>query len=135
MRQQNWKDLMDYIFELEEDVAVIRGWSDIADYESSPGESPKLFKDITKDSFWIVMGRGDNESILQDALEHWECDVDKEGEYEFKAILKYYKGDYSTGESGCWEITHIEYNFVQTFLERERESKLNEILDFDNLFF
>jgi hypothetical protein len=82
------------------------------------------------------MGRGDNESILE-CIREWDCDVDKEGEYEFKAILKYQKGDYSTGESGYWEVQHIEFNFIQTFLEREREWKLNEILssDFEKLFF
>ena len=127
----NWKDLMDYVFELDEEIGVIIGYSDIAHKE---GYSSLYFKDLTVDSFWKVIGRGDNESILQDVLEHWECDVDKEGEYEFKAILKYYKGDYSIGEMGYYEIVHIEYKFLQTFLERERESKLNEILDFDNLF-
>ena len=127
----NWKDLMDYVFELDEEIGVIIGCSDIAHKE---GYSSLYFKDLTVDSFWKVIGRGDNESILHDTLEHWECNVDKEGEYEFKAILKYYKGDYSVGESGYWEITHIEYKFLQTFLERERESKLEKIFDFDNLF-
>jgi hypothetical protein len=127
-----WKDTMDYVFELDEEIAVIIGCSDIAHKE---GYSSLYFKDLTVDSFWKVIGRGDNESILQDALEHWECDVDKEGEYEFKAILKYYKGDYSIGEMGYYEIVHIEYKFLQTFLERERESKLEKIFDdFDNLF-
>ena len=128
---KDWKDLMDYVFELDEEIAVIIGYSDIAHKE---GYSSLYFKDLTVDSFWIVIGRCDNELILSDALEHWECDVDKEGEYEFKAILKYYKGDYSVGESGYWEIQHIEYNFIQTFLEREREIKLDTIFDFDNLF-
>jgi len=132
MIKGDWKDLMDYVFELDEEVAVVIGCSDI---DHKEGYSSLYFKDLTVDSFWKVIGRGDNELILRDALEHWECDVDKEGEYEFKAILKYYKGDYSVGESGYWEIQHIEYKFIQTFLERERESKLNEILDFDNLFF
>ena len=125
-----WKDIMDYVFGLDEEVAVIIGCSDIAHKE---GYSSLYFKDLTVDSFWKVIGRGDNESILESIVE-CECGVDKEGEYEFKAILKYYKGDYSIGESGYWEITHIEYNFIQTFLERERDSKLEKILDFDNLF-
>ena len=129
--KETWKDIMDYVFELEEEIAVIIGCSDISHKD---GYSSLYFKDLTVDSFWTVIGRGDNELILRDALEHWECDVDKEGEYEFKAILKYYKGDYSVGESGHWEIEHIEFNFIQTFLERQRESKLNEIFDFDNLF-
>ncbi len=129
---KDWKDLMDYVFELDEEIAVIIGRSDISHKD---GYSSLYFKDLAVDSFWTVIGRGDNELILRDALEHWECDVDKEGEYEFKAILKYYKGDYSVGESGYWEITHIEYKFIQTFLERERESKLEKIFDdFDNLF-
>jgi hypothetical protein len=128
---KDWKDLMDYVFELDEEIAVIIGCSDIYHKE---GYSSLYFKDLTIDSFWKVIGRGDNESILQDALQHWECDVHSEGEYEFKAILKYYKGDYSVGEMGYWEIQHIEYNFIQTFLEREREFKLDTILDFDNLF-
>ncbi len=131
MIKGDWKDLMDYVFELDEEVAVVIGCSDIVHKE---GYSSLYFKDLTVDSFWKLIGRGDNELILRDALEHWECDVDKEGEYEFKAILKYYKGDYSVGESGYWEIQHIEYKFIQTFLEREREEKLETILDFDNLF-
>ena len=100
-----WKDTMDYVFELDEEVAVIIGVSDI---DHKDGYSSLYFKDLTVDSFWKVIGRGDNELILRDALEHWECDVDKEGEYEFKAILKYYKGDYSVGEMGYWEVQHIE---------------------------
>ena len=131
--KETWKDIMNYVLELDEEIAVIIGYSDIAHKE---GYSSLYFKDLTVDSFWKVIGRGDNESILQDTLEHWECDVDKEGEYEFKSILKYYKGDYSVGESGYWEIEHIEFNFIQTFLEREREYKLNEILssDLEDLF-
>jgi len=131
MIESNWKDTMDYIFELDEEVAVIIGYSDISHKE---GYSSLYFKDLTVNSFWKVIGRGDNESILEDTLQHWGCDVDKEGEYEFKAILKYYKGDYSIGEMGYYEIVHIEYKFIQTFLERERESKLEKIFDLDNLF-
>jgi hypothetical protein len=32
------------------------------------------------------------------------------------------------------EVKYIEFKFIQTFLERERESKLDKLLDFDNLF-
>jgi len=131
LQKGDWKDLMYELLEIDEYISVIIGVSDIAHKE---GYSSLYFKDLTTDSFWKIIGRGDNESILHDTLEHWECDVDKEGEYEFKAILKYYKGDYSVGEMGYWEITHIEYKFIQTFLERERNSKLDTILDFDNLF-
>jgi hypothetical protein len=129
---ESWEEIMNYIFELDEEVAVIIGYSDIAHKEN---HSRLYFKDLTSESFWKVMGRGDEESVLESLID-CECNVDEEGEYEFKAILKYQKGDYSTGESGYWEIKHIEYKFTQTFLEREREWKLNEILssDFEKLF-
>jgi len=104
---ETWKELMDYIFELDNDIVVIIGYSDITHKE---GYSSLYFKDLNVDSFRKVIGRGDN---------------------EIKAILKYYSGDYSVGENGYFEIEHIEYNFIQTFLEREREFKLNEIFDFD----
>jgi hypothetical protein len=132
MENETWKDIMDYIFELEEGVSVIIGCSDISRYES-PFPSPFFFKDLKSENFWILMGRVDNDSILETLVEY-ECEVDKEGEYEFKAILKYFKGDYSTGESGYWEIQHIEFKLIQTFQEREREYKLNELLNFNNFF-
>ncbi len=126
----DWKDLMDELFKIDECISAIMGVADISHRENHSGF---YFKDLTLDSFWKVIGRVDNESLL-DSLVEWECSVQKEGEYEFKAILKYYKGDYSVGEMGYWEVQHIEYDFIQTFLERERETKLDTILDFDNLF-
>jgi hypothetical protein len=128
----DYKDIMDQIFDLEEYLVVIRGFSDIYRYEL-PFHSPFFFKDLKSENFWILMGRVDNDSILE-ALVEYDFEVDKEGEYEFKAILKYIKGDYSTGESGYWEIKHIEFELIQTFQEREREYKLNELLNFNNLF-
>jgi hypothetical protein len=128
--ETTFKDIMDYVFELDECMAVIIGHADITDYESSPGTSPKLFKDLTVDSFWKILGRGDDESILE-AIREIDCDVELEGEYEFKAILKYYKGDYSVGESGYWEVAHIEFNLIQTIVERERNSKLDELFNID----
>ena len=126
-----YKEIMDYVFEISENMSVIIGYADITRRD---GYSSLYFKDLTKDSFWVVLGNGDSESILQNLL-HWECDVELDGEYEFKAILKYYSGDYSVGESGFWEISHIEFKLVQTIIERERNSKLDYLFDdIDKLF-
>jgi hypothetical protein len=126
---KSWKELMDDTFDLVQNITVIIGYCDITDYDSHPGESPKLFKDLKKDSFWIVLGNGNNEEILEE-IKEIDCDVKLEGEYEFKAILEYYKGDYNKGERGYWEVKHIEFKLIQTLLERDRNEKLNKILYF-----
>ena len=54
--------------------------------------------------------------------------VQCEGEYHFNAVLKYDKCD---DYNGYWYIDYIEMNFQQTFVEREREYKLNTLLDND----
>jgi predicted SprT family Zn-dependent metalloprotease len=65
-------------------------------------------------------------------MSEFVCDVDKDGEYEFKAVLKWVPGEYD--ERGCstmrdyLEVEHIEFNLIQTFQQRERQSKLDEIL-------
>ena len=134
-----YKQILEDILELDEQVTIIRGISDIImdPLKSHPlGYLPeeRIFKDFDKDSFWIVMGRGTEELIVESMSES-VCDVDRDGEYEFKAILKWVTGDYD--EYGrCTmrdylEVEHIEFNLIQTFQQRERQSKLDEILSED----
>ena len=134
-----YKQILEDILELDEQVTIIRGISDIImdPLKSHPlGYLPeeRIFKDFDKDSFWIVMGRGTEELIVESMSES-VCDVDRDGEYEFKAILKWVPGDYD--EYGrCTmrdylEVEHIEFNLIQTFQQRERQSKLDEILSED----
>ena len=135
----DYKQILEDILELDEQVTIIRGISDIImdPLKSHPlGYLPeeRIFKDFDKDSFWIVMGRGTEELIVESMSES-VCDVDRDGEYEFKAILKWVPGDYD--EYGrCTmrdylEVEHIEFNLIQTFQQRERQSKLDEILSED----
>ena len=135
----DYKQILEDIIELDERITIIRGISDIImDPLKShtlvyPPEE-RIFKDFNKDSFWIVMGRGTEELIVE-AMSEYVCDVDRDGEYEFKAILKWAPGDYD--ERGCptmrdyLEVEHIEFNLIQTFQQRERQSKLDEILNKD----
>lgn len=140
----DYKQILEDILELDEQITIIRGISDIImdPLKSHPlGYLPeeRIFKDFDKDSFWIVMGRGTEELIVESMSES-VCDVDRDGEYEFKAILKWVPGDYD--EYGrCTmrdylEVEHIEFNLIQTFQQRERQSKLDEILnkDLEDLF-
>lgn len=133
----DYKQILEDILELDNEITIIRGISDIImdPLKSHPlGYLPeeRIFKDFNKDSFWIVMGRGTDELIVE-AMSEAVCDVDRDGEYEFKAILKWIPGDYD--ERGCptmrdyLELEHIEFNLIQTFQQRERQSKLDEILN------
>jgi hypothetical protein len=131
----DYKQILEDILELDERITIIRGISDII---MDPLRHPlwylpeeRIFKDFNKDSFWIVMGRGTDELIVE-SMSEFVCDVDKDGEYEFKAVLKWVPGEYD--ERGCptmrdyLEVEHIEFNLIQTFQQRERQSKLDEIL-------
>jgi hypothetical protein len=139
----DYKQILEDILELDERITIIRGISDII---MDPLRHPlwylpeeRIFKDFNKDSFWIVMGRGTDELIVE-SMSEFVCDVDKDGEYEFKAVLKWVPGEYD--ERGCptmrdyLEVEHIEFNLIQTFQQRERQSKLDEILnkDLEDLF-
>ena len=132
----NYKQILEDILELDERITIIRGFGDVIKH-SFHFIPEMMFKEFTKDNYWVVMGRGTDEMIIE-TMSEAVCDVDREGEYEFKAVLKWVPGDYD--EMGrCTmrdylEVEHIEFNFQQTFVEREREGKISELLDFDNLF-
>lgn len=98
-----------------------------------------LSNEVTNEDFYIIIGKGQSEMII-DALTEYYFEVNREGFYEIKALLKWIPGDYD--EYGrCTlrdylEIEHIELKFISTFESRNREGKLNQILldDFDKLF-
>jgi hypothetical protein len=138
----DYKQILEDVLEIEESITVIIGYADIIGYSDITNNTTYnyYFKDdLTNESFWRVIGRGDDDLILE-SLQEFQCEVDMEGEYEFKSVLKWIPGDYD--EYGrCTmrdylEIEHIEFNFIQTFQERERESKLSKILsdEFEDLF-
>lgn len=98
-----------------------------------------LSNQISDGDFYTIIGKANSDMII-DALNEYEFEVDREGFYEIKALLKWIPGDYD--EYGrCTmrdylDIEHIELNFISTFEARDRESKLDKILsdDFDKLF-
>lgn len=138
----DYKQILDDILELDENITIIRG---VADVVIDPLKARTLgylpdemiFKDFKADSYWVILGRGTDEMIVE-TMSEAVCEVDCEGEYEFKCVLKWVPGEYD--ECGrCTmrdylEVEYIEFHFIQTFLERERESKISDLLDFDNLF-
>lgn len=132
----DYKEMFEDILEYDKNYVAIIGHGDLVKYGEMVLNSdtlPYIFKDLTEDNFWIIIGRADNKSILEE-LKQNEFSLDKEGEWEFKILLRYYQGDWSVGESGYYEIVHQEFNFIQTFVERDRENKLSDLLTFDELF-
>ena len=130
------KQMLEGILEMNKQYVVISGIGDIIFLHGTP-----IFTNFTKDNYWVILGNHSNddmiiESMTVDGAEH----VDREGEYSFDAILKYVPGDYD--EYGrCTmrdylEIAYIDLKFNQTFEQRERQSRLDELLqkDMEDLF-
>ena len=144
----DYKQILEDILELDEQITIIRGFGDIVIDPSKArtlGYLPEemIFKEFKSDNYWIVMGRGTDELIVE-AMSELVCgvtfQVEREGEYEFKAVLKWVPGEYD--ERGCptmrdyLEVEHIEFDFIQTFQQRERQQKLDLILtkEMEDLF-
>lgn len=137
----NYDELIDDILEIDENYTLIRGYGDIENILVKIGsytENIFQLKNIKKDNFHIIIGRCDEDDIIENLKEE-SFDVEREGEYEFIFLFKYIEAEFESGHMimrGYYEIIESRLQFIQTFEERERELKLNEILldEFDNLF-
>lgn len=137
----NYENIIDDILEIDEKFTLIRGHGDIVYHTIKIGsytENFFKFKDLKSDDFWTIIGRHDDKYVLE-SLNDEEFDVDREGEYEFIILLKYNPSEFESGSMitpGYLEIVDKRLTFIQTFEQREREQKLNEIFldEFDNLF-
>ena len=137
--KMNYKQILEDILELDERITIIRGFGDVI---VDPLKARTLgylpvemfFKEFKSDNYCVVMGRGTDELIIE-AMSEAVCDVEMEGEWEFSAILKWIPGEYD--EYGrCTmrdylEVQHIEFKFIQTFKQRERQEKLDTIFNND----
>lgn len=140
----DYKEIFDTLTDYDKKFTLVHGFIDIVELNSYRCVHKKsynrdlvnpLARDFTNSDFWILSGRGTTDIIIEDIYEY-DFPVDKEGEYEFKALLKYNPDDYQDYIRGYYEIVYLETNFIHTFEARDREYKLNQILpdDFENLF-
>jgi len=126
----DYKQILEDVIELNDKLVIIRGVGDVVD---------RQLKDLTTENFWILLGKITQEEAI-DCLSEHECEVDRDGEYSYNIVMKYYHGDYDDygrlTMRGYYDIEYIDWDFIQTFEQRNREMKLNEILsnEFDNLF-
>jgi hypothetical protein len=134
----DYKQILEDILELDERITIIRGFGDVIKSKQYQSSMSGLLN-LKEDNFWIILGRGDHKLIIE-SFEDYEIPIDMEGEYEFKAVLKYLPGEYDEyGRCTMRDylgVEYIEFNFIQTFQQRERQQKLDEILskDLEDLF-
>jgi len=132
----DYKQILEDILELSERLCVVSGFGDIYQDDTSMGD--RVFKNFNSDNFWILMGKGSEEMIIE-SINYHVCEVDIDGEYQFDAVLKWVPGEYDGSHvisRDYLEIAYIELKFVQTFEQRERQAKLDNLLknDFDDFF-
>lgn len=137
----DYKQILEDVLELDERITIIRGFGDIVKSKqySNYQSSMTGLLNLKEDDFWIILGRGDHKLIIE-SFEDYEIPIDMEGEYEFKAVLKYLPGDYDEyGRCTMRDylgVEYIELKFIQTFQQRERQEKLDLILtkEMEDLF-
>lgn len=126
----NYQEILEEILEYDKKFVVVWGCGDII----SDDFGGFKFKDIEEESLWRIIGRGDDKEVLE-SLKEETLNVDIEGEYEFKSIMKWEAPEYdSYGRCtypGALIVEYIELKFIQTFTQRERDSKLDILFDID----
>lgn len=126
----DYKELISDIKDLSENLTIIEGVVDLRETQASYNNEIEYKMEDYENSFWILLGKS-NDQEIRDCLKDERFDSRNdgligEGEYHIHAVLKYDKCD---DYQGYWYIDYIEFNFQQTFLERDREYKLNTLLD------
>lgn len=132
----DYRELIEDIKDISKSLVIIEGVADV--FFDEKGDFYQI-RDA-KNSYWTIIGHAPDEEIEICLASTFRIDdfggesgLDGEGEYHFDAVLRYDKDDYMYG---YWYIDYIEFHFQQTFLERERENRLDDLLSdgFDDLF-
>lgn len=119
----DYKKILENILELDKKITIIHGFGDIV-FNKWFGW---VFKSFNEDNYRVVMGR--DGGLISEAMinsNFSEGEVDREGEYEFKAVLSWDSGDEI--HNGYFILEYIEFSFIQTLQERDRNLKIDHIL-------
>lgn len=105
---------------------IIKGYCDVI------SDNIKGYYNIVNNSYWVILGNISDEAIVDifnDSDITVKDGIEREGVYEYVTALYY---------SSCtWEeptesyIDYIEFKFIETIESRDRDIKLNKILDKD----
>lgn len=134
----DYKEILEDILELDESgIVVVSGYADLVLIE---GKSFAFTTDLKEDNFWIKFGRADQSQVLESLLadnEYKLGDDCVDGEYSFDMLFRWEKPEYYEHRlvsPGYLDLRYVNWKFIQTFEQREREIKLNDLLDLDDLF-
>lgn len=128
------------VIEIGKKYSIISGVVDVDYYNNSMGTPQGKYKKITKfdsDYYYQLIGSYPDEMIIETMVES-DCEVDRVGEYEFHAILTMVEGEYNeygrATMNDYLEICHIRWDFIQSFEQRNRQIKLDQVLDNLDIF-
>jgi len=130
------KEMIESVQEYTKNHTLIKGYCDVVideDAKSSAYRNYKLSYKVKDNFFWVVLGNSDDElinDIFNDSDLTENDGIEREGCYEYNAAIYYQSSTWDQpGES---YIDYIDFTFIETFEAREREIKLNQLLDNDN---
>lgn len=119
-----YKEIFDTLKSLTKNYCLVKGCGKIIKTDAG-----FVLKDFTDESYVSIAGLFAEDLIKQAFTEEFECDVEKEGVYEFTALLNYSAaqiGDYPPPNIECQEymtVDYIEYKFICSHEEAKQQQK------------
>lgn len=143
---KNYKEIMEDIIETAKRHTVVTGILDLHIKTVNRFGSPMVNITPTNINFWCHLGNVSDEEITK-SIQYYLLNImylqtDRpsliEGCYTFDAILSYvdaeYEGSYKISREH-WVVEHIDWKFQETFSQRERQKRIDELLFDDSLPF
>jgi len=130
------KEMIESVQEYTRNHTLIKGYCDVVIDEiakSSAYRSYKLSYKVKDNFFWVLLGNSDDElinDIFNDSELTENDGIEREGCYEYNAAIYYQSSTWDQPDESY--IDYIDFTFIETFEAREREIKLNQLLDNDN---
>lgn len=139
MIQLNHKDMIETVEDYTKYFTIIKGLTDIIQYEydvpdvlGTSGQIKTIVTDqytLKDNHYWVILGKLPDETIndiINDDNFKKTDGIHREGYYQYTACIYYKQHTYEEPTEGY--IDYIEFQFIESFQERNREFKLNQLL-------
>lgn len=132
---KNYKDIIDDIIYYEQNYVVLKG---VCDLITNDKYDIKKIKNI---HYYFRTGIYSDENYIDDIIKDYDYYAEKseqDGEYEFNLLLFNEPAEYDSygrcTHSGGLYIKYSEFKFIRSIKERERDEKLDVLLEDFDLF-